>query len=163
MPTKAAPKKATTTRRKTTTTRTRAKTAPRAAPKAATKAASKATSTKAATPAKTPDVSVVKDAPSSAGKAELKKRELMDLVVERSDVKKKYAKPVIEAMMEVLGEALAEERPLNLQPMGRVLPQRVKDVGKHRVIITRIRQSKERAAQMAVAQSGTAAVAKAGE
>lgn len=153
MPTKAATKKTTSSRRMTTTARTRAKTTSKVTPKAA---SSKGTKT-----SKTPAVSVVKDVPSTVGMSELKKRELMDLVVERSGVKKKYAKPVIETMMEVLGEALAEERPLNLQPMGRVLPQRVKDVGKHRVIITRIRQSKERARQAAAAEDENVAVAKA--
>lgn len=161
MPTKAATKKTTTTRRKTTTARTRAKTTSKATAKATTKTASKAASPRAAKTAKAPAVSVVKDVPTTAGLSELKKRELMDLVVERADVKKKYAKPVIEAMMEVLGEALAQERPLNLQPMGRVLPQRVKDVGKHRVIITRIRQSKERAGHTAAEEGEKAAVAKA--
>ncbi|MEL7014179.1 MAG: HU family DNA-binding protein [Pseudomonadota bacterium] len=161
MPTKAAPKKTTTTRRKTTTTRTRAKTTPNAAPSAAPKAAPKTAAPKAVAAPNTPPVSVVKDVPSTAGKAELKKRELMDLVVERTDVKKKFAKPVIEAMIEVMGEALAEERPLNLQPMGRVLPQRVKDAGKHRVIITRIRQSKDRAGQTDAAPGEMVDVAKA--
>ena len=152
MPSKAASKKTASTRRTTTATRTRAKSTSKSTPKA--------TSSKRAKSSKAPAVSVVKEVQPAVGVSELKKRELMDLVVERSDIKKKFAKPVIEAMIEVLGEALAQERPLNLQPMGRVLPQRVKDAGKNRVIITRIRQSKERAKQAATAQADKPPVAK---
>ena len=43
---------------------------------------------------------------------EMKKQELMAKVVERSDVAKKHAKPVIEAMLEVLGEAIGQGREL---------------------------------------------------
>jgi len=38
---------------------------------------------------------------------DLKKKELVDLVVERSGIKKKDAKPVVEAMLAVLGETIA--------------------------------------------------------
>ena len=73
---------------------------------------------------------------------ELKKQELIALVVERSDVAKKHAKPVIEAMLAVLGEALAEGRELNLQPLGKVKHNRIKDTPRARVIVTKIRQPK---------------------
>ncbi len=72
----------------------------------------------------------------------LKKQELINLVVERSDVAKKHAKPVIEAMLAVLGDALAEGRELNLQPMGKVKRKRVKDTDNARVIVANIRQPK---------------------
>jgi DNA-binding protein HU-alpha len=73
---------------------------------------------------------------------EMKKQELIALVVERSDVAKKHAKPVIEAMLDVLGEALAEGRELNLQPLGKVKQNRVKDTPRARVIVAKIRQQK---------------------
>ncbi|MEL7255141.1 MAG: HU family DNA-binding protein [Pseudomonadota bacterium] len=85
---------------------------------------------------------MVKDGATATPGLELKKRELLDQVVKRTDVKKKFAKPVLEAMLDVMGEALAEERPLNLQPMGRVMPKRTKEAGTNRVITARIRQSK---------------------
>ncbi|MEM7596817.1 MAG: HU family DNA-binding protein [Pseudomonadota bacterium] len=149
----------------TTKTSSKAASTPTAARK--TSAASKAGAPSAASAksasAAAPKVSVVTDAQSTPVGAELKKRELVDLVVQRSDVKKKFAKPVVEALLEVLGEAIAEERALNLQPMGRVMPKRTKDAGKNRVVIARIRQSKERAAEAAAAHAQNQAVAKAAE
>lgn len=146
-------------------TKTAAKSAPKrktaAAAKPTAKAAPKTTRKPAAKPAaKTtaakPSLSVVKEAQPFAMGKELKKPELLDLVLKRTDVKKKFAKPVVEAMLEVLGEVIAEERSLNLQPMGRVMPQRSKDVGKNRVIIARIRQSKEKTKSKAAEKAGGA-------
>ncbi|WP_306116557.1 MULTISPECIES: HU family DNA-binding protein [unclassified Roseovarius] len=74
--------------------------------------------------------------------AELKKQELIDLVVSKSDIKKKYAKPVVEAMLEVLGETLAKGREMNLQPFGKVKYNRTKETTSARVVVTKIRQSK---------------------
>ena len=48
---------------------------------------------------------------------------------------------VVEAMLAVLGEALADGRTLNLQPLGKVKINRMKQVAKDRVIICKIRQS----------------------
>ena len=158
MPTKSAPKttKASSAKtgsaRKTTTARkTTAKTAPKTTP------------TKVAPSAKTPPVAVVKEVQTPAGASVLKKSELLDKVVQRSQIKKKFAKPVVEAMLDILGGAIAEERALNLQPMGRVMPKRTKDAGKNRVVIARIRQSKERVEEAAATGAKHQAVAKAAE
>ncbi|MCZ4351403.1 HU family DNA-binding protein [Roseovarius aestuarii] len=95
---------------------------------------------------------------------ELKKQELIALIVERSDVAKKYAKPVIEAMLDVLGEALAEGRELNLQPMGKIKQNRVKETAKARVIVAKIRQQKPGASgQDGVSANTKEAVADAAE
>ncbi|MDQ7069333.1 MAG: HU family DNA-binding protein [Rhodobacterales bacterium] len=72
---------------------------------------------------------------------EMKKKELIDKVVLRSGIKKKDAKPVVEAMLAVLGETLGDGRALNLQPLGKVKINRMKQVAKDRVIICKIRQS----------------------
>ena len=72
---------------------------------------------------------------------DLKKKELIDLVVERSDIKKKDAKPVVEAMLAVLGETIASGRELNLQPLGKLRINRSTDKGNGRVIICKLRQS----------------------
>lgn len=72
---------------------------------------------------------------------ELRKKELVEAVVERSGIKKKYAKPVVEAMLETLGEALADGREMNLQPMGKLKINRVKQTGNGRIVINRIRQA----------------------
>ena len=73
--------------------------------------------------------------------SDLKKRELIDLVVERSGVRKKDAKPVVEAMLAVLGEALSEGREMNLQPLGKLRINRVEEKGNGRVIVCKLRQS----------------------
>lgn len=70
----------------------------------------------------------------------MRKKELIDLVVERSGVKKKDAKPVVEAMLVVLGEAIADSRELNLHPMGKLKVRRVKQMPNGRVMVTKIRQ-----------------------
>ena len=59
----------------------------------------------------------------------------------RSGVKKKDAKPVVEAMLAVLGEALADNRELNIQPLGKVKVRRAKQMPNGRVLVTKIRQS----------------------
>lgn len=78
---------------------------------------------------------------------ELKKVELVEKAVERSGVKKRYVKPAIEAALAILGEALLEERNLNLQPMGKVMVKNSKDAGSGNVINARIRQSKRAGAE----------------
>ncbi|QFS82243.1 integration host factor subunit alpha [Roseivivax sp. THAF40] len=74
---------------------------------------------------------------------ELKKRELIDKVVRRSGVKKRDAKPAIEAALEILGEALAEGRDLNVKPFGKMKVQRVRDTGNGQVLVTKVRQPQE--------------------
>ncbi|MFX0544580.1 HU family DNA-binding protein [Roseovarius sp. S1116L3] len=74
--------------------------------------------------------------------APLKKQELMAQVVARSEVAKKHAKPVIEAMLDVLGEALAEGRDLNLQPMGKIKRKRMNETDTARIVVANIRQKK---------------------
>jgi len=75
------------------------------------------------------------------GQVDLKKKELIDLVVERSNIKKKDAKPVVEAMLAVLGETIASGRELNLQPLGKLRINRSTDKGNGQVIICKLRQS----------------------
>lgn len=73
---------------------------------------------------------------------ELKKKELVDMVVVRSGIKKKDAKPVVEAMLAVLGETVASGRELNLQPLGKLRINRAETKDNGRVIICKLRQSK---------------------
>jgi DNA-binding protein HU-alpha len=124
-----------TTKPKTTTKKT---TAPKTtAKKTTTSKASTATETTA--PAATP---VVVDSPELVVSGPMmRKKELVDLVVERSGIKKKDAKPVVEAMLAVLGEAITDSRELNLHPMGKLKVRRVKQLPNGRVMMTKIRQS----------------------
>lgn len=84
---------------------------------------------------------VVKTAEPTVLAPELKKKELIDLVVARSGVKKKDAKPAIEALLAILGESIAEGRELNLQPLGKLRINRSEDKGNGRVIVCKLRQA----------------------
>lgn len=90
---------------------------------------------------------------------ELKKQELLEKVVSRTDVKKKFAKPVIDAVLEVLGETLAEGRELNLPGFGRLKLNRArgKDTSNARVIVAKIRQGKPRSEGNAAARAARVA------
>ena len=101
---------------------------------------SKAAAAKSAVSAQPKPVVVTEKTPVVSDPA-LKKKELIEIVTERSGIKKKDAKPVIEAMLAVLGQTLAEGREMNLQPLGKVRINRAKDVQGGKVLITKIRQS----------------------
>ena len=71
----------------------------------------------------------------------MRKRELLDAVINKSGIKKKDARPVVEAMLEVLGSALQDGRTLNLQPMGKFIVKHEKKLANGKVLTTRIRQA----------------------
>ncbi|SER97896.1 DNA-binding protein HU-alpha [Tranquillimonas rosea] len=71
---------------------------------------------------------------------ELKKKDLIDRVVAASGVKKRDAKPAVEATLAVLGEALSEGRDLNLPPLGKTKINNVKDKANARVLNLRLRR-----------------------
>ncbi|MFP7673260.1 HU family DNA-binding protein [Marivita sp. S0852] len=101
-----------------------------------------------ATPAaaKAPDPEVVVNESPRITEPELKKKELIDTIVARSGVKKRDAKPVIEAMLAVLGETIANGRELNLAPMGKLKITRMKKTTKAHIITTRLRRNEPRQA-----------------
>lgn len=139
---KAAPaSKATTPSAKATRKPTVAKAAP--TPKSAVKPAPVTPITGSApTPAPAAKPAVVNAAQSVILGPELRKKELIDDVVARSGIKKKDAKPVIEAMLAAMGEALAEKRELILPPFGKLKVRREKDMPNARVLTAKIRQPK---------------------
>ncbi|MBR9844470.1 MAG: DNA-binding protein [Rhodobacteraceae bacterium] len=124
---------------RTTTTRKTSTTA-----KKTTTARKKTTARKPAAAPKAPKAApvVVSEAKPVLSGPEMKKKELIDMVVERSGIKKRYAKPTIEAALAVLGEALDEGRELNLRPFGKMKVQRAKDVANGKVMMVRLRQPK---------------------
>ncbi len=91
---------------------------------------------------KAPEKPAAKPAPpaKAAEVAVLRKKELIERVVARSGVKKKDAKPTIEAMLAVLGEALAAGEELNLQPLGKVMVKKTKELPNAKMMVCRIRQ-----------------------
>lgn len=102
---------------------------------------------KAATPPVTPPPAPIAEpkvvntqAPVVNGPA-LTRKALMDQVVARSGIKKKYAKPAIEAALAVLGQALADGREIKLPPLGRGKVTRTQDKANGNVIVLRLRQS----------------------
>jgi DNA-binding protein HU-alpha len=74
--------------------------------------------------------------------AEMRKRELIDKVVLRSGIKKKYAKPVVEAMLAELGDALTQGRDMVLPPLGKLKINRSKPLANGHMSIVKVRQKK---------------------
>lgn len=72
----------------------------------------------------------------------LGKRELVERVVSASGIKKRAAKPVIEAMLKELGDALSRGETLNLQPFGKGIVKTRKDLENAEVVELRLRRSK---------------------
>jgi len=135
--------------KKTPTSRSKSKTALttgtiKTAPKPTVTKSSTDMSTAAKTTPSTsaPKPTVVNESTPTSTAPMMKKKELIEAVVERSGVRKKFAKPAMEAMMEILGEAIAEGRDLNLPPMGKIKHQRVKEASNARITVAKIRQSK---------------------
>ena len=125
-------RKTTTTRRKTATRRKTSGSAPAAPAETVQTEASQA-------PASSQEAT-------GAGAQALRKKELIERVIAQSGMKKKDVKPVVEATLAVLGEALAKHEDLNLRPMGKLVIQRTKDVGNGEVLIARIRRPAEKPA-----------------
>lgn len=75
---------------------------------------------------------------------ELRKKELVDRVVDQSGAKRKDAKPVVEAVLDILGAALTEGRELNLRPMGKLKISRIDEKSNGTIIACRVRQPKKR-------------------
>jgi nucleoid DNA-binding protein len=73
--------------------------------------------------------------------AVMRKRELLDTVVTQSGLKKKDVKPVVDMVLEVLGQALAENREMNLQPFGRLMVRKERSLTNGRMVIAKIRQA----------------------
>ncbi|WP_338551092.1 HU family DNA-binding protein [Roseovarius phycicola] len=135
-------------------TQSATKTKPKAVSAAAgSKAKSLKTSTKPAPakpkiPAQVPPTSKAPATPNPAPaatsvKAEMKRKELVEEVSRHAELPKHKVKPVVEAMLEVMGEAVAEGRTMNLQPLGRMVHKRRKENPNANISIVRIRQSKE--------------------
>ena len=97
---------------------------------------------KAAMAPPAPAVTVVSEIEPNLTDPELKKAELINMVVEQSGMKKKDVKPVVEATLAVLGDVLARGQEMNLQPFGRLKVNNTKDLAKSQVHSVRIRQSK---------------------
>ncbi|WP_165390230.1 HU family DNA-binding protein [Thalassococcus sp. S3] len=72
----------------------------------------------------------------------LRKRELLDEVVRRTEVKRKDAKKVLEETLALLGTAVAEGREINIPGFGKLMVQQVETKANARVANCKIRQSR---------------------
>lgn len=71
----------------------------------------------------------------------MRRAQLVDLAAERSGLRKNQIKSVLDAILPVIGEALARGETVNLPGLGKVSVQRMKDKGDAKVVIARIRQN----------------------
>lgn len=131
--------KSTTSTRKTTTSRSTTKAPVTGQTASASKAPAPLPKTTPRTVSKDIDAAKI-GAPEATGLPEMRKRELVDAVVDRSGIKKRYAKPAIEAALAILGEALEEGRSLQMPPLGRVKVQRAKELEDGQVIVAKVRR-----------------------
>ena len=104
-----------------------------------TRTAARGAAPRAAVAPPAPAPTLVTETPVVVG-PELKKKELVDRVVARSGLRKRDVKPAVEAMLEVLGEALAAGEELNLPPLGKLKVTRAKEVANARILHCRLRQ-----------------------
>jgi hypothetical protein len=81
--------------------------------------------------------------PTAAAGDMVKKPDLLDEVVARTNLKKRDVKPAIEAALLILGDALSAGKELNLPPLGKVRVVRSKDLdGGARVLTMKLRTPK---------------------
>lgn len=92
------------------------------------------------TAAGAPEPVVVAAAEPVVSAPELGKRELIEQVVSRSGIKKRDAKPVVEAVLALLGEAVAEGRELNLKPFGKMRVNRSQERSNGKIYVCKLRQ-----------------------
>jgi nucleoid DNA-binding protein len=70
----------------------------------------------------------------------LRKKDLVERIITQSGLKKKDVKPVLEATLAVLGEALSNGERMNLPPFGKLTVNRRRALENGEVLITRIRR-----------------------
>lgn len=71
---------------------------------------------------------------------DLKKPELVDIVVEKAGLKKKDVKPAVDAILAALGEAIAAGRSMTLPPLGKLRVTRSEDKPNGSVAILKLRR-----------------------
>lgn len=78
-----------------------------------------------------------------AGTPEFRRPELIEKVMERSGMKRKDVKPVVEAMLAVMGDLLVEETDMNIAPLGKVMVKNAKELEKAHVLTVKVRRPKQ--------------------
>lgn len=123
---------------------------------AAKNAAENATGAAAAlsTPSTKGDATEGTDATTGAG--ELKMRDLMVQVADRSGLRRSEVREALEMAMREIGDALADGRGVNLPGLGKVRIKQIRPKGSHRVIEARVRQDMRGAGSTLSATGGVA-------
>ena len=113
------------------------------APKVATKPV--ATAKAVATPAKTavtPKATIIETVKPVVADAPIKKPELIERVMAETGMKKKDVKPVVEAMLAVLGRALTKGEDLTVPPLGKLMIKRTKEAANATIVTVKLRHPK---------------------
>jgi DNA-binding protein HU-alpha len=77
----------------------------------------------------------------------LRKKELFERVVEVTGAKKKDVKPIVEATLKALGDALSAGDQLVLPPLGKAKVNQQKDLGSAEMLVIRLRRQDEKPAE----------------
>ena len=88
------------------------------------------------------------------GDPDLKKPELFEELVARTGLKKRDAKPLAEALLAILGEAVAKGRGIDLQPFGKLRVVRCVEKPNVRVSTCKLRQRGGEFADVPLAEMG---------
>ena len=123
----------------TRSTRTTPKATTKAAPKKADSKAAVAKSTTAKVAAVAPKATIVETVTPTVSALPIKKPELIERVMAETGMKKKDVKPVVEAMLTVLGRTLANGEELTVPPLGKVMIKRMKDVANAKIMTLKVR------------------------
>ena len=124
---------------RSTKTTPKAKTAAKAAPKTTKAKATPAKSTGSKAAPAAPKATIVETVTPVVAGAPIKKPELIDRVVAETGMKKKDVKPVVEAMLAVLGRALAGGEEITAPPMGKLMIKKSKDVANAQILTLKLR------------------------
>ena len=99
-------------------------------------------------PAKAPRPTIVAAATPVEASEQIKKPEFLDRALARTDVKRRDAKPAIEAAMAELAAILLEGKDVNFPPLGKIKVVKSKDVGEGAQVLTlKMRSMKDGAGQ----------------
>jgi hypothetical protein len=74
--------------------------------------------------------------------SEMRKKEFIEIVAEKSGVKKGIAKKVLDVALREMGDALQNDKDLNLPPLGKVSVNRQKELPNAYVMVAKIRRAK---------------------
>lgn len=80
------------------------------------------------------------DAENTVAVTVMRKKDLVDRVLKRTDTKKKEAREIIDAVLEELGLALTRGDELNLPPLGKAKVNRQRDLVSGEVLIVKLRR-----------------------